>query len=428
MARARGANAVMALAFESTYGVSPGSGFKQVPFVSAALGEQQNLIESDLLGYGRDPQQPARDVINNDGDVVVPLDLRTFGYWLKLLLGAPTSAQGIAATGNFAFSGQPANNSTISIGGQAWTFVTGTPAGNQSKIGASLLETLSNAVIGMNGSAVSAFSAQTYTLNLAGDSILIVSDTVGTGGNSVALAASTSPDSKATPSGSTLAGGSASGPYNHTFTSGLLTLPSASIEVGMPDVPSYGMNFGAMADKLAIQLQRSGLLNGTVSVVAQGETRSGSSGAGSPTELVIERFTQFTGQIRRDGVPLGNVVSGNFSYSNGLDKVEVIRPDGRIAGADPAMLAVTGQVGIRFADTTLLDLAVAGTPIELIFEWSIASGKLLRFTVHNVYLPKPKLPITGPAGVQATFDWQASEHPTLAKTCTATLVNDVSAY
>ena len=97
MARARGANAVMALAFETTYGTPPGSGFKKVPFVSSQLGEQQDLIASDLLGYGRDPQQPARDVINNDGDVVVPLDLRNFGYWLKLLFGSPTTTQGTAA-------------------------------------------------------------------------------------------------------------------------------------------------------------------------------------------------------------------------------------------------------------------------------------------------------------------------------------------
>lgn len=428
MARARGANALMALAFETTYGTPPGSGFKKVPFVSAALGEQQNLIESDLLGYGRDPQQPARDVINNDGDVVVPLDLRNFGYWLKLLLGAPTSTQGVAASGSFTFDGQPANNSTITIGGADWTFVSSGPSGDESLIGATLQETLASAVVGLNKSATAALVAQSFSLNLAGNAILVTSDTIGPAGNSVTLAASSAPDSNATRSGATLAGGSATGPYNHVFTSGALSLPSAAIEVGMPDVPSYGMNFGAMADKLSIQLQRSGLLNGTVSVIAQGETRGGSSSAGSPTEQVIERFTQFTGQIRRDGVPLGNVVSGTFSYANNLDKVEVIRPDGRIAGADPAMLAVTGQIGVRFADTMLLDLAVAGTPIEVIFEWSIAAGKLLRLAVHSVYLPKPKLPITGPAGVQATFDWQASEHPTLAKTCTATLVNDLSAY
>jgi hypothetical protein len=428
MARARGANAVMALAFETTYGVPPGSGFKQVPFVSSALGEQQNLIESDLLGYGRDPQQPARDVINNDGDIVVPLDLRNFGYWLKLLLGAPTSTQGVAASGSFTFDAQPEDGSTISIGGADWTFVAAGPAGDESLIGATLQETLANAVIGLNKSATAALASQTYSLNLAGNAILIEADTIGTAGNSVTLEVSTTPDSNATASGATLGGGSAAGPYNHVFASGALSLPSAAIEVGMPDVPSYGMNFGAMADKLAIQLQRSGLLNGTVSIVAQGETRGSASGAGSPTEQVIERFTQFTGQIRRDGVPLGNVVSGTFTYANNLDKVEVIRPDGRIAGADPAMLAVTGQVVVRFADTSLLDLAVAGTAIELIFEWSIASGKLLRFVVHNVNLPKPKLPITGPAGVQATFDWQASEHPSLAKTCTALLVNDVTAY
>ena len=89
MARARGANPIMAAAYESTYGTVPGSGFKKLPFVSADIGEDQALIASDLLGYGRDPQQPARDVINNEGNIVVPIDLRNFGYWLKLLMGAP---------------------------------------------------------------------------------------------------------------------------------------------------------------------------------------------------------------------------------------------------------------------------------------------------------------------------------------------------
>jgi hypothetical protein len=429
MARARGANAVMALAFESTYGVPPGAGFKKVPFVSSALGEEQNLIESDLLGYGRDPQQPARDVINNDGDIVVPLDLRNFGYWLKLLMGAPTTAQGVAATGDITFSAQPANNATITINGAEFTFVTGTPAGaDEIKIGATLAETLANAVLALNASADTDVDDASYALNLAGTTILIAHKTIGVGGNTFTLAAGSVPASNGTPSGATLAGGSASGPYNHVFLSGALALPSAAIEVGMPDVPSYGMNFGAMANTLSVQLQRSGLLNASIGIIAQGETRSGSSGASSPTEAVIERFTQFTGQIRRNGVPLGNVVSGRFNFSNGLDKVEVIRPDGRIAGADPAMLAVNGEIAVRFADTALLDLAVAGTAIELVFEWQIAAGKLLRQTVHNVFLPKPKLPITGPAGVQASFNWQASEHPNLQTTCTVTLVNDVASY
>ena len=44
MARARGANAVMAAAFETTYGTPPVAGYKKLPFVSSALGDEQNLI------------------------------------------------------------------------------------------------------------------------------------------------------------------------------------------------------------------------------------------------------------------------------------------------------------------------------------------------------------------------------------------------
>lgn len=313
MARARGANAVMAAAFETTYGTPPVAGYKKLPFVSSALGDEQNLIASDLLGYGREPLPPSRDVVNNEGDVVVPVDLRNFGYWLKLLLGAPTS----------------------------------------------------------------------------------VEDT---------------------------------GVFTHTFVSGALTLPSMAIEVGMPEVPSYGMNFGVRTNSMKIQLQRSGLLNATMSLIAQGETKAGSSGAGTPTEAVIERFSQFMGEIKRNGTALGQIVSAELTYSNNLDKVEVIRPDGRIEDADPAMVSVTGTVNIRFADTVLLDQAVAGTACELSFGWEIDEDKSLLFTVHEVYLPKPKQPITGPGGIQAAFAFQAAEDPTLQKTLTAALVNDISAY
>jgi hypothetical protein len=55
MARARGANAVMAAVFETSCGTTPAGGFRRLRFVSANLGEEQSLIQSDLLGYGRDP-------------------------------------------------------------------------------------------------------------------------------------------------------------------------------------------------------------------------------------------------------------------------------------------------------------------------------------------------------------------------------------
>ena len=55
MARAQGARALMALAFETTYGTPPGGGFTRMPFASTSLGAEQPLLNSELLGYGRDP-------------------------------------------------------------------------------------------------------------------------------------------------------------------------------------------------------------------------------------------------------------------------------------------------------------------------------------------------------------------------------------
>jgi hypothetical protein len=47
----------------------------------------------------------------------------------------------------------------------------------------------------------------------------------------------------------------------------------------------------------------------------------------------------------------------------------------------------------------------------------------LTFTAHAVYLPRPRIEITGPQGVQATFDWQAAVSPIVGRMCTVTLTN-----
>ncbi|ADK99388.1 phage tail tube protein [Brevundimonas subvibrioides] len=429
MSRARGSNALMALAYETDYGVSPGSGYKQVPFVSSNIGESQGLIESDVLGFGRDPQQPGRDVVENAGDVVVPMCARNIGFWLKLLFGAPTTTAGLAATGSLTFTAQPTASSTITIGGQAFTFVSTTPTTNQIKIGATLAETVANAVRALNLSVVAGVAAATYRGDPRGARIDIAHDTIGTSGNSMTLAAGTSPASNVTVSGATLAGGATSGGYNHVFIAGAQTLPSASIEIGMPEVPSYGLNWGVKANTFGVPLQRGGNLNATIGLVAQGETTGAATSAGSPTLLDLMKFSSFAGLVRRSGAPVADLVSGQFNASNGLDPVPAIRGDGRISGADEGMLSVTGQVGIRYSTRELQVLAEDGTASELEFAWTIpASIFALRAVAHNVYLPRAKTPVTGPTGIQADYAWQASEAPGLGRTLTITLVNDVASY
>ncbi|SEO90148.1 hypothetical protein SAMN04490248_11588 [Salinihabitans flavidus] len=313
MARAQGARAQMALGFETTYGTPPASGFTRMPFASTTLGAEQPLQTSELLGYGRDPLAPIKDAVTADGDVVIPIDARAFGVWLKAAFGAPTT--------------------------------TGLEA-----------------------------------------------------------------------------------PYTHAFHSGNWSLPSFSIETGMPEVPRYAMYAGCMVDSLSWQMARSGLLTATARIVAQGEEVAASTQAGSPTELTLQRFGHFNGSVTRDGTAIGNIVSADINYANNLDRIETIRADGKIAGADPSIAALTGSVAVRFSDQTLVSQAINGEACELEFSYALASGESLTVTAHSVYLPVPRVEISGPQGIQATFDWQAAKNDTAGRMATVTLVNDMEAY
>jgi hypothetical protein len=221
---------------------------------------------------------------------------------------------------------------------------------------------------------------------------------------------------------------SGTGPYTHEFRSGGWTLPSMSIETAMPEIPRYAMYSGCVLDQLSWQMQRSGLLTATAKLVAQGEAVATTSAAGTPAQPALKRFGHFNGSITRNGAALGNVVSAEITYSNNLDRIETIRSDGRIDGADPSIAALTGRVEVRFADQTLVAQAIAGDPCELEFAYALPSGESFTFTAHAVHLPRPRIEIAGPQGVQATFDWQAARDTGVGRMCTATLVNDLEDY
>ena len=314
MARAQGARSQMAAAFESTYGTAPSSGsYWKMPFATSGLGAEQPLLESELLGYGRDPLPPVKDAITADGDVTVPVDLRFLGIWLKGLFGAPTTTE----------------------------------------------------------------------------------DT---------------------------------GVYTHAFHSGGWALPSLSIEIGNPEVPSYRMNKGCVVNSMRWQMARSGLVTSTMSMIAQDEVKATSSAAGTLHTMGLQRFGSFNGAVTRDASALGNVVSAEITYTNNLDPVEVIRSDGLIAGVDPSVAMLSGTIDVRFDSETLLDQAINGTDCALSFKYQIDADRSFELVAHSVYLPRPKISVAGPAGIQASFAWQAALDGDTGRMATVTLINDVADY
>ncbi len=415
MARAYGSSASLLLKRETVYGQKPAGNFYKMPFTSCNLGSEQGLIDDPVLGFGRDPAQPLRDVINVDGDISIPVDPRYMGFWLTGLFGDPDT-ETVKAEGLITFGVNPSDGDTITINGTVFTFVDDTPVGNQIEIEATVMQTVDEAVSVLNASVVGTVDDATYGRPVGTSSLKIVHDTAGATGNAFTIAASV-----ATVSGATLKGGG----IEHSFESGSDDLPSYSLEVGMPQVPAFFLNTGVVMNSIGFDFQRSGAAAATVNVIAQGETRFGATQGGAPQQLTFNRTSQFQGEIRRGGEKIGNLTSGSITYSNNVERIETIRDDGKIDGADPTIAALTGSITVRFADTTFIDLASSGTPIDLEFTYTLAPNLSLVVMAHEVHLPKPRLAVSGAGGVEATFDFQGAKNETAGCMVTVKLLNDL---
>lgn len=414
MARAYGSSAGLLLKRETSYGVRATGNYFKTPFTSCNLGSEQGLIDDPVLGLGRDPSQPLLDVINDDGDIVVPVDPRYLGLWLTGIFGDPESGP-VSAEGYIDFSVNPSDGDTLTINGTVFTFVDDTPSAGEIEIEATVTQTLDAAVTALNASSDDDVNDATYSRPSA-QRLKIVHDATGAAGNSFTLEAS-----HATVSGATLTGGGNA----HVFKSGGDSLPSYSVEVGLPQVPAFFMHTGVVMNSISFDFQRSGAAAATINAIAQGEKRYGATLGGTPVELTFDRISQFQGAIKSGGDRIANLTAGSIAYSNNMERIETIRNDGLIDGADPTIAALTGSIDVRFADTAFIDAASEGDPVDLEFSYILAPGLSLTITAHEVWLPKPKLAVTGPGGVQASFDFRGARDAGVGRMVTITLLNDL---
>ncbi len=135
--RAYGADATLKACREASYGVAPLSGYRSLDFKSTDLSSAQPLGDDPLLGRGRNAQDPYRGLITDEGQIDIPFDLRGTGFWLTGLFGDPVTAA-VNASGSISFAANPSPGATITLGGTVWTFVSGTPSGDETEIQATV--------------------------------------------------------------------------------------------------------------------------------------------------------------------------------------------------------------------------------------------------------------------------------------------------
>jgi hypothetical protein len=158
-------------------------------------------------------------------------------------------------------------------------------------------------------------------------------------------------------------------------------------------------------ESLAFEMGREGPANGSVQPVAQGEEKATTTIDVTPDAFVLKRFSQGRGFIKRGGMPLAGV-TGSLTFSNNLERVRVIREDGKIEAAEPTFASCSGAMTVRFDGAILVAEAANGDPISV--EPADGAGYALKFEIFRVSLPQPKHSIAGPGGVSTQYDWRAA--------------------
>lgn len=101
MTIARGYKRTLKGIYEVTYGttpsVSPG-GMALLPFIDCSLkGSTQKINPDSIIGHRFDvPPDLGNETVG--GSLSVPADMRNIGYWLKLLMGSPTTTNNLDGT------------------------------------------------------------------------------------------------------------------------------------------------------------------------------------------------------------------------------------------------------------------------------------------------------------------------------------------
>ncbi len=113
-ASARGYKTTILMDYESSFGVAPSTAAGvALPVNSFGVTTSRAKNSAQTLTGRRDPVEPFDGNVETAGDVVVPVDARAFGYWLKLLFGDPTDAT--VTTGVYSHTYKPGDEAPSAV-------------------------------------------------------------------------------------------------------------------------------------------------------------------------------------------------------------------------------------------------------------------------------------------------------------------------
>ncbi len=340
MAQAKGSSSQVLLDFETAFGANPTTpAALVVPFVYPFdLAGEEPLAASDVHRNDRNVAQPFYDKHDVKGSPSVPVDLLNFGYWLRLLLGAPETSQPAAVDLN-------AGAAVDKGGGLVGIPITGHP-----------------------------FQA-TEPVTIAGTtnydgSYVVVSETT----NEIVITASYTAETF------TALETCRSNIYTHVFKPAD-ELESAVVDKGFLNISSFFLYNGVKVSKLSLSVDgNGGDLVAKLDLMGAKETPGSSAYDGSPNELPLSKFQMRQATIKEGGALVATVKTLALDIDNGLDGDTFCVAGGGIRGAlNEGDCQPSGTLTAMFTDLNLYNQAVNGTEssLELILTFGLYSLTIL---------------------------------------------------
>lgn len=219
--------------------------------------------------------------------------------------------------------------------------------------------------------------------------------------------------------------------FTHTFTTGAETLPSMTLEKKLKS-GAFLQYPGIVANQLNVALERGGNPRFNVGFLGTKENKLTSSGAGTPTKLTSPKFQNFQGTLKADRgsgfQAFALVTSFNFTWNNGLEAIPEIGDGGVVQNIDPGQPSLSGGFDVRFTDFTNYDEAANNNTLAIELMWELSANRYLKITFHRVRLPKVKHEISGPGGIEVSYDWRGEYDSNAGASMTVELANDQADY
>jgi len=219
-------------------------------------------------------------------------------------------------------------------------------------------------------------------------------------------------------------------PNVRTYTSGGGTLPAQTLAYLLKAGDGRRLT-GFTVGKIGFNIGRQGGF-GRVSVegAARKYERMSDLALGTiPTALPLTRIPAYRGILRVDGIAEATLITASPSYDNGLDLVDFATDDQYLGGIEPGDGKYSCPITVRYKNSYFADKAAEAFddtgffPVEQ--EWQGKNGNKLVFTAPRCRVAPASEPITGPGGIQVSYDLVAEQSAT-APALTVALHNTVA--